>query len=137
MPVEPCTPSDAQLLAAMNKQLIEDEKSDNPMDGRQLEQRMRTFLETEYRAYFYRVQGEIAGYALVRMSASPLYLRQFFICRAYRRKGHGRAFFFELIKELGAKEIDIEVFCWNEAGIGFWRSLGFEPRSVSMRRPAK
>jgi GNAT superfamily N-acetyltransferase len=94
---------------------------------------MRAFLSGDYVAYFYKVGSETAGYALVRTSVTPKYLRQFFICREHRRKGYGTAFFRELLEALGERAIDIDVLYWNEAGIRFWESLGFQPRSIAMR----
>ncbi len=133
MTIEKCTLADCARLAAMNKQLIEDEKHENPMNVAQLEQRMRGFLSGEYSAYFFRAEEGVAGYALMKDSASPKYLRHFFICRECRRKGYGRAFFGGLMEMLGENAIDIEVLCRNEAGVRFWESLGFLPRSIYMR----
>ena len=133
MPVIQCTLGDCALLATLNRQLIEDEASDNPMNWAQLEQRMRDFLVGDYRAYFYVIEQEIVGYTLVRVTKTPKYLRQFFICREHRRRGYGKAFFGELMDALGDETIDIEVYAWNEAGSQFWQSLGFTPRSIAMR----
>lgn len=59
---------------------------------------MERFISTEYNAYFFvedtdngldknkDSNGEILGYALVKNSCSPLYLRQFFIKRDHRIK---------------------------------------------------
>ncbi len=133
MQIIPCTPHDVPQLAAMNKRLIEDEKSDNPMDLAQLEDRMRGFLSGEYAAFFFRDAGEVVGYALVRRTASPLYLRQFYIDRAFRRRHYGREAFFALMDHLRAETIDVDVLPWNRAGMLFWQSLGFEEICVSMR----
>ena len=92
MQIYKCELSDIRQLAVLNLQLIEDEKSDNPM-----------------------------------------YLRHFFVCREYRRNGCGKAFFGDLLKELGVRTIDIEVYSWNETGKRFWESLGFSPRCIYMR----
>lgn len=136
MAIVPCGAADCSQLAAMNKMLIEDEGNDNPMDACQLTERMDGFLNGEYRAWFYATEDRIAGYALVRMDARPLYLRQFFIARDLRHMGHGRTFFGELMAELGEQAIDVEVLSWNERALAFWRAMGFEPRSVAMRRSA-
>ena len=89
MQIVKCTDQDIHTLAVLNKRLIEDEKSDNPMNTEELENRMASFLTGEYNAYFFKEADEIIGYALVRHTCSPLYLRQFYIDRAYRRKHHG------------------------------------------------
>jgi len=120
-------------LAVLNKQLIEDEHHDNPMTIVELEERMRGFLTGPYRAYYCIVDGSVAGYALVKTDVRPIYLRQFFICRDARRKGHGKAFFHALLERLDERIVDIEVLEWNEPAIRFWTSLGFSTRSRSMR----
>ena len=63
MQLQKCSIQDAGKLALFNKQLIEDEKSDNPMDLMDLERRMKEFLETEYNAYFFIENSQIIGYA--------------------------------------------------------------------------
>ena len=133
MKIKECDIDDCAMLASFNKQLIEDEGHDNPMGVDDLQNRMEQFISGEYKAFALIENQEVIGYALVNMASTPLYLRQFFICRAHRRKGYGRKAFAELLNHLGAEKIDIEVLHWNLAGIAFWKSLGFEPRSVYMR----
>ncbi|MDQ0060094.1 GNAT family N-acetyltransferase [Paenibacillus harenae] len=128
-----CLDDDLDLLAALNKQLIEDEKHDNKMDLDQLKERMRGFIHTTYTAYLFEQNGDVKGYALVDHVREPLYLRHFFICRHCRRGGYGKAAFQLLTKQLNTSIIDIEVTDWNEAGRRFWASLGFKERSVYMR----
>ena len=81
MQITRCSSRDIHELAVLNKRLIEDEKSDNPMGIPELEERMNTFLSGDYDAYFFAEAGKTIGYALVRRTSSPLYLRQFFIDR--------------------------------------------------------
>jgi len=50
-----------------------------------------------------------------------------------RRKGYGTQAFHLLLYHLNIQEIDIDVYSWNEAGIDFWKSLGFEKRYYNMR----
>ena len=52
MKIEKCTLEDVSQLAILNKQLIDDEKSNNPMTIEELEERMAGFLNSEYEAYF-------------------------------------------------------------------------------------
>ena len=77
MKIEKCTIEDVKTLAFMNKCLIEDERSSNPMDLSQLTERMKGFLEGDYDAYFFKYGETIVGYALVDRTSNPLYLRQF------------------------------------------------------------
>ena len=77
MKVNLCSACDVPKLAEMNKYLIEDEKSDNPMQLVELEHRMSEFLDTDYNAYFFVEENEVVGYALVRNLPEGFYLRQF------------------------------------------------------------
>ena len=133
MQIIKCGEQDIPQLAAMNKRLIEDEKSDNPMNISELENRMKGFLETEYDAYFFRDGDSIAGYALVKRNCTPPYLRQFFIERNFRRKHLGTTAFKALLDYLKIESLDIEVLTRNETGIKFWEKLGFEEISRYMR----
>lgn len=133
MQIRKCTESDLALLAKYNKCLIEDEKSENEMKEEELFLRMKEFVNTEYDAYFFMEKQDIVGYALVKNSCSPLYLRQFYIDRRYRRRHYGEWAFHELLKYLEVTTIDIEVLTWNEAGVRFWEKLNFQERSKYMR----
>ena len=133
MQVRKCDSDDLPILAQFNKYLIEDEQSDNAMSEQELYHRMEGFLQTEYDAYFFAVDGKVVGYALVKNSCNPLYLRQFYIDRPYRRMHYGEQAFRELISYLDVDTIDIEVLTWNERGMNFWKKLNFKERSVYMR----
>lgn len=137
MKIRKCNRDDIPQLAVFNKQLIEDEKSDNPMSVPELEKRMEGFLKTEYDAYFFEKDCAIVGYALVKKTCTPLYLRQFFICREYRKEHCGTEAFHALLEYLNVDSIDIEVLSGNEAGNRFWESLGFEEVSRYMRLKKK
>lgn len=124
---------DVILLANMNKQLIEDEKHDNSMNIDELKERMRGFLSTDFKAYYFKSEGNLVGYALVNIKQKPLYLRKFYICRNFRRMKYGTEAFKVLLNVLGTEEIELDVLTWNERGIRFWKSLGFEERTIYMR----
>ena len=68
--IKKCTLEDIPQLALLNKQLIEDEKSNNAMSVKELEERMHEFITTEYDAYFFIKQEAIVGYALATLSPS-------------------------------------------------------------------
>lgn len=133
MEIKKCTLDDVSLLAVLNKQLIEDEQSNNPMTLKELEERMRGFLSSEYNAYFFRDEEAVVGYALVKHRCTPLYLRQFLIAREYRQKHYGTEAFHALLEYLGVEQMDIEVLPWNERGMRFWESCGFKEISRYMR----
>lgn len=128
-----CTRADIELLADMNAQLIEDEEYDEKYSIDQLKKRMETLLGTEYDGYLFVENERVKGYALVNRKSSPIYLRHFFICRDCRRQGYGKTAFKKLIEFLGTNKMDIEVMYWNKRGYGFWKSLGFKERCISMR----
>lgn len=86
MQIQKCTIADVPKLAMFNKQFIDGEKSDNPMSINELENRMEGFLDTDYSAYFFVEDSQIIGYALIRNTSNPVYLRQFLIDRNYRKK---------------------------------------------------
>ena len=56
MQVIKCSVQDAPALASLNKRLIDDEKSDNPMNQEELEVRMEGFLRGEY--HHFPVEGK-------------------------------------------------------------------------------
>lgn len=133
MELELCTIADVKKLAELNKMLIEDERSENNMTLLELSERMEVFLTTSYDAYFFKENGEVVGYVLLNYKTKPLYLRQFFIKREYRRKHLGKKAIELLLNELNIKALDLDCLGWNEGGLAFWKSCGFEPRCVSFR----
>ena len=133
MLIKKCTNQDVPKLALMNKHLIEDEKSNNPMGVAELECRMSGFINDEYTAYFFIEDDTILGYALIMHTSTPLYLRQFYIERDFRRKHYGTQAFHQLMEYLHADTIDIDVLPWNERGLLFWTNCGFEGTCISMR----
>ena len=133
MQIKKCVIGDCYKLAEMNKRLIEDERSDNPMNIEELQNRMSSFLDGEYSAYFFMEEEVVIGYALVRHTSNPLYLRQFFIGREYRKNHCGTEAFHALLEYLNVDSIDIEVLSGNEQGNRFWESLGFKEVSRYMR----
>jgi len=136
--LRPAEAGDLPAIAVMNKQLIEDEKHENPMSVTELEDRLRGWISSNYAAYLFLLEGKAIGYALVNMEAKPIYLRQFFIARNWRRKGLGRKAFQKLLRSLGTEELDIDVLVWNEKAIGFWKAMGFNERSLRMHlRPRR
>ena len=133
MQIRKCTITDIPKLAVLNKQLIDDEKSNNPMNINELEIRMKGFLEKDYSAYFFVENSQIIGYALVRITSNPMYLRQFLIDRNYRENHYGTQAFQMLLQHLNIKEIDLEVLPWNKNGLAFWKHCGFNETCIAMR----
>jgi ribosomal protein S18 acetylase RimI-like enzyme len=135
--------ADCRLLACMNKELIEDEGSTNPMNPEELEERMRGFLRDGWTAELFQSGASIVGYVLYRTKCSEyapyheeLYIRQYYINRIWRGQGFGRAGMDLLMRERAGAgtQLVLDVLVVNEAGIRFWRSLGFRPYYTNMRR---
>jgi hypothetical protein len=73
--IKVCADADLDLLAVLNKQLIEDEQHDNKMNLEQLRERMKGFIHSNYKAYLFENNFRTIGYALVDHARNPLYLR--------------------------------------------------------------
>jgi predicted acetyltransferase len=122
------------VLAGMNQQLYEDENNDNIPSVHELSERLKKAFEDGTKAYLFVHKGETVGYALVKTNVTPYYLSHFFICREVRRNHFGTDAFHSLMAKLNCDTIDLDVFCWNKRGQGFWKSLGFEERCIIMRK---
>jgi GNAT superfamily N-acetyltransferase len=126
--------TDIRLLAALNRQLIEDEGHRNAMSIAELADRMRAFLAGEYRAVLFERDGRLVAYALWSQRGDGLYLRQFFVVREARRDGIGRAAMAILRKDVWPQDVRLylEVLTANQRGLAFWRSLGFADYAVTL-----
>lgn len=134
--------TDLPQLALMNKELIEDEGSSNPMSIEQLQNRMSNWLAGEWKIEIIHQDAEIIGYAVYRANTDELiphesciYLRQFYISRAHRGKGYGTEALKLLINHSfpsGAK-LSIDVLTSNPHGYSFWSKFGFEPYYTHMK----
>lgn len=125
--------SDLSLLAEWNHQLIRDEGHRNKMDVAQLANRMAQWLLGEYQAVVFSADEPVA-YALYKREADLVYLRQFFVRRDMRRKGLGRAAMALLTTQIWPKDIrlTVEVLTANEAGVAFWRSVGYHDYALTL-----
>jgi GNAT superfamily N-acetyltransferase len=137
--------NDLAELALLNKQLIEDEGSCNPMNLAQLEERMRGWLKGDWKIkLFYEetVPQYILGYTLYQIRQDEydpmqqsVYLRQMFVRREKRSQGLGRQVLKQLVKQYMPPEarIEIDVLSSNPSGERFWHSMGFKPYFIQMR----
>jgi GNAT superfamily N-acetyltransferase len=125
--------SDLGLLAEWNHQLIRDEGHRNPMTIEQLAERMRKWLEGEYRAVIFSSQDPVA-YTLFKQEEALIYLRQLFVRRDKRRAGIGRSAVAILRRDIWRPGIrlTVDVLCQNDAGIAFWRSVGYRDYSLTL-----
>ena len=137
MRLREATALDLPLLAELNRQLIEDQRSSNPMSVVELAERMRGWLAGEYRALVFEIDGKPVAYAVFRPAEGGVQLRQFFVVRDRRRQGIGRRAFeaFRRRHVAPGAALTLEVLVHNAPGIAFWRALGFEDHALSLRLP--
>ena len=128
------TENDLAILAKMNLNLIRDEGHRNTMDESQLKERMKSWLSSDYKAVLFSENNEPIGYALWRKDEEFLYVRHFYIRPEDRGKGLGKAAFHWLRQNKWSQELQLrlEVLIGNQAGIAFWRAVGFEDYCITM-----
>ena len=128
-------PEDAAFLAPMNKRMIEDQRHRNPMDVSELRARMEAWLQGEYEAVYAEEAGTVLAYVLFRREPDGIYLRQMFVERGHRKRGMGRTLFQWAETHLwGGRMVRLEVLVDNDAGIRFWKSLGFGEYSLTLEK---
>jgi len=135
MNFQSATAADVQLLAQLNKQLIDDEGHRNRMTLPELEQRMAGWIGGGgYEAVLFERDGMSVGYALFRREPEHIYLRQFFVCRDVRRQGIGRRAveWLQQNKWRDAPRVRLDVLMANEQAIEFWRAVGFRDYCLTM-----
>ena len=117
---------DADILAELNKELIEDEQHPNPMGIAQLTERMRDWLATDYICYMAKEKGSIVAYCLYRDDESHYYMRQLYVDRAHRRKGIATRLLDWLYENVWTdKKVRLDVLAHNEDAVAFYQRYGF------------
>ncbi len=139
--IRAATDGDLSSLARMNKHLIEDEGSRNPMSVEQLRQRMQGWLVGDWKIDLFVEGDAVVGYAVYQFrqdeylpDKTSVYLRQMFIERAKRSRGLGsRAFQLLTQTRIPADcPIVIDVLATNPKGAKFWSQVGFQPYCTTM-----
>ncbi len=117
---------DADILAELNQELIEDEQHPNPMCIAQLTERMRTWLTTDYICYMAKEKGSIVAYCLYRDDESHYYMRQLYVNRVHRRKGIATRLLDWLYENVWTdKKVRLDVLAHNEDAVAFYQRYGF------------
>jgi GNAT superfamily N-acetyltransferase len=133
--------ADIPLLARMNKQLIEDERSHNPMSVDALAERMRGWLRGDWHIDVVMDDGTPVGYAVYRLrpdeyepARAVVYVRQFFIVPERRGEGLGRRAFALLAAERFPADctVALDVLTANPRAARFWAACGFTPYCTTM-----
>ena len=145
--LHPATEADLPLLAEMNKRLIDDERSRNPMTVNELRERMQGWLLTDWHIRLFSDEAEnVVGYAVYQLRQDDyfpemkiVYLRQLYIERERRSRGLGQqALQFLIEREFReASAVVIDVLETNPRGYHFWTKTGFEPYCTTMRLPIR
>ena len=118
--------TDVDILAELNKHLIEDEQHPDPMDIDQLTERMREWLATDYICYIAKENGHIVGYCLYRDDGDYYYMRQLYVDRAHRRKGIATRLLDWLYEHVWTdKKVRLDVLAHNEDAFAFYQRYGF------------
>jgi GNAT superfamily N-acetyltransferase len=132
---------DLPLLAQMNKCLIEDEGSRNPMSVAELQDRMDKWLRGDWKIDLLIEENVVAGYVVYQFhqdeyapDKTMIYLRQMYIERDKRSRGLGsRAL--ELLAQARFPAdctVVIDVLATNRRGAKFWSQVGFQPYCTTM-----
>ena len=95
---------------------------------------MSRWLAGDYSAAIFSLDGEPIGYALWKPKSDHVHLRQYYVEPASRRKGYGKAGIEMLMNNVWGEfsRVRLEVLVGNDAGLRFWKSLGFEDYCVTM-----
>jgi GNAT superfamily N-acetyltransferase len=128
------TLNDCALLAELNHQLIRDEGHRNPMTVPELEQRMKSWLTSDYTAMLFENDGTVVAYAVYAAPPEKIYLRQLFVARDRRRQGIGRQAMEILRSQIWPKDrrLTVEVLVRNTAAAAFWREMGYRDYSLML-----
>jgi len=134
MTSRPATTDDSSLLAELNHQLIRDEGHRNRMTVTELEQRMRGWLTSDYRAMLFEDEGNVVAYALFREHPEEIYLRQLFVIRDRRSQGIGHRAVEILRSQVWpkTKRLTVDVLAANKRGSAFWRQVGYSDYCLSL-----
>jgi ribosomal protein S18 acetylase RimI-like enzyme len=136
------TLADCDLLAGMNRDLIVDEGSRNPMSQMELSERMRRWLKEGWTAVLILVNKAVVGYMLFqerRDEYNPehieIYIRQYFVKRMFRGKGIGQAAFTLIQAEYfpAGATLALDVLATNPGARRFWERLGFQSYAENLR----
>ncbi len=141
--LRPATLVDCDLLAAMNRELIHDEGSRNPLSIVELSDRMYRWLQGDWQAMLILTGQVVVGYALYQIrpdeyhpQQTEVYLRHYFVRAVFRGQGIGTAAFAKLQADVfpPAAPVVLDVLATNPAARYFWQRLGFGDYAEHLRK---
>lgn len=133
--ISQATLADVDRLAVLNKYLIEDEQHPNPMNVKQLAERMSGWLQAEYNGYLAWIDDRIAAYCLFRDDGDYYYLRHLFVDRDFRRQGIATQLLDWMYANIWIdKNVRLGVLSHNEGAIAFYKQYGFEIQALQLEK---
>ena len=143
MEVKKCTMEDLENLALWSMQAEVDARQGSPWGGvsespellAEVRKSVEAYLTREtYEVYAFLVEDEPVGHVVVNQSGlyPGLMLESFSIRREYRRRGYGTQALHALMEYLGETALDLDVFCWNQRALAFYKHFGFKEISLHM-----
>jgi GNAT superfamily N-acetyltransferase len=95
---------------------------------------MRGWLAGEYGATVFEEDGAVVAYALYRVQAEEIYLRQLFVVRDRRSRGIGHRAVEILRSNVWpeGRRLTVEVLAANKRGAAFWRAAGYVDYSLML-----
>lgn len=136
MELKKCDMNDLDKLALWNMESEVDSRHGcwwgEPQESPELledsrENMERYLTDDDHDVYKLIADGEPVGMLVVELARHypGVHVEAFSIRREHRRKGYGTQALHALMELLGETAIDLEVYCWNERAIAFYRSFGF------------
>ncbi|WBW94883.1 GNAT family N-acetyltransferase [Oceanirhabdus sp. W0125-5] len=80
------------------------------------------YSKDNYISYFIKVDGKLAGVAVLRFDDDSNYFRHFFIMRKYRRRKLGKNSVYKIFKTHPGKW-RVSAFDYNKPAINFWKNV--------------
>ena len=127
---------DASALAPLNAALIREEGHRNPMNLRELTERMRYRIDAGYLAAVVEDQSGVAGYALCRHQAEFVSVYQLYVVPSERRQGLARNLVEQIQRLSLGQRLRACALVHNGAGIAFWHAIGFHNYCIGLEREA-
>lgn len=143
MDIKKCGIDDLDRLAVQSMQAAVDMRQGSPWgdveESPELLEDERRNMERyltggKYEVYEFLVDGEVVGHIAVNLERKypGVSVEGFFIRREFRRRGYGTQALRTLMEYLGETAIDLDVYCWNERAIAFYRHFGFQEIMLHM-----
>jgi GNAT superfamily N-acetyltransferase len=135
------TLDDCNLIARLNRALIDEGADIGPTDLEALRARVHTAIVSgKQRIVLFEDEDDRPlAYALFEERPDEIYLSQFLVVRRARHHGIGRKAI-ELLRTAiwqPGKRLTLDVLSHNRAGHRFWRALGYRDYAVMLELPGQ